>query len=224
MNTATFVVNGAVYYVHNDHLNTPQVITNQSQHVVWTGNYEPFGKLSADQSNSIEIFSRFPGQYVDPETGLYYNYFRDYDPSVGRYIESDPVGLQGGINTYVYVEGNPLTFADMFGLSKTQGQASIGGNDAAISGVTRNSSRAEIEAAIKRAQDVINDPKASAARKKYLKGWIKVAKRGFTKALCPPFMEDILLEVSRNQCMQGDMNACATYQFMGGVIVDPLQA
>ncbi|HTF97059.1 MAG TPA: RHS repeat-associated core domain-containing protein, partial [Cellvibrio sp.] len=106
-----------LYYIHNDHLNTPQVITNQSQQVVWMGDYEPFGKLAANQNNSIEVFSRFPGQYVDSETGLYYNYFRDYDPTIGRYIESDPIGLQGGINTYAYVEGNPLSLIDPQGLA-----------------------------------------------------------------------------------------------------------
>ena len=106
----------SLYYIHNDHLNTPQVVTNQSQQVVWMGDYEPFGKLAANQTNSIELFSRFPGQYLDPETNLYYNYFRDYDPSIGRYIESDPIGLEGGINTYAYVEGNPLGAIDPLGL------------------------------------------------------------------------------------------------------------
>lgn len=109
------VANSITYYIHNDHLNTPQVVTNQSQQVVWMGDYEPFGKLAANQSNSIELYSRFPGQYLDPETNLYYNYFRDYDPSIGRYIESDPIGLEGGINTYAYVEGNPLSKIDPTG-------------------------------------------------------------------------------------------------------------
>jgi RHS repeat-associated protein len=108
--------NNTIYYIHNDHLNTPQVVTNQSQQVVWMGNYEPFGKLAQNQSNNIEIFSRFPGQYFDAETNLYYNYFRDYDPSIGRYIESDPIGLGGGINTYGYASQNPLSFYDQYGL------------------------------------------------------------------------------------------------------------
>ena len=59
---------------------------------------------------------RFPGQYYDAETGHNYNYFRDYNPSIGRYIESDPVGLFGGVNTYSYVDGNPVVYFDRYGL------------------------------------------------------------------------------------------------------------
>ncbi|MCB1797124.1 MAG: RHS repeat-associated core domain-containing protein, partial [Candidatus Competibacteraceae bacterium] len=57
----------------------------------------------------------FPGQYYDPETHLHYNTFRDYDPTTGRYIESDPIGLDGGVNTYGYAWGNPLSYSDPFG-------------------------------------------------------------------------------------------------------------
>lgn len=107
----------SLYYVHNDHKSTPQVVTAQNQSVVWMADYQPFGKLQVNQSNSIELYSRFPGQYVDNESGLYYNYFRDYDPSIGRYIESDPIGLNGGINTYAYVEVNPFSGIDPLGLA-----------------------------------------------------------------------------------------------------------
>ncbi len=60
---------------------------------------------------------RFPGQYFDQETGKHYNYFRDYDPSIARYVESDPSGLKGGLNTYNYVEGRPLVSVDPYGLA-----------------------------------------------------------------------------------------------------------
>lgn len=118
----------ALYFIHHDHLGTPQVITNQNQQVVWMGDYEPFGKVATNASNSIEIFSRFPGQYLDPETGLYYNYFRDYDPSIGRYIESDPIGLRGGINTYAYALMNPNAFTDPNGLNSVVTAQDIGGS------------------------------------------------------------------------------------------------
>jgi RHS repeat-associated protein len=59
---------------------------------------------------------RLPGQYRDAETGLFYNYFRDYDPQTGRYVQSDPIGLAGGINPYAYVRSNPLRWSDRLGL------------------------------------------------------------------------------------------------------------
>lgn len=66
--------------------------------------------------STIENNLRLPGQYYDRETGLHYNYFRDYDPTTGRYIEADPIGFDAGPNLYAYVDGNPITRTDWFGL------------------------------------------------------------------------------------------------------------
>ena len=105
-----------IQYVINDHLGTPQMLVDEQQNVVWEAHYSPFGEadLVVEQ---VEFNLRFPGQYYDKETGLHYNYFRDYDPSLGRYVQSDPIGLAGGINTFAYVGGNPLSYVDPTGES-----------------------------------------------------------------------------------------------------------
>ena len=111
-----------VYFIHNDHLGTPQVMTDARQRVVWKADYLPFGEAVVDEDPdgdgvAVEMPLRFPGQYIDKETGLHYNYYRDYDPSLGRYIQSDPIGLDGGLNTYSYVYNNPLIYIDPEGLA-----------------------------------------------------------------------------------------------------------
>lgn len=116
-----------LYYIHSDHLNTPQALTDENQQVVWMADYEPFGKIAEQDQDSVMHLSRFPGQYEDKETGLYYNYFRDYDPSLGRYVQSDPIGLEGGINTYAYVHANPLRYIDTNGLIAKEISGGLGG-------------------------------------------------------------------------------------------------
>jgi len=86
---------------------------------VWKGDYEPFGKATIKVS-TIENNLRLPGQYFDRETGMHYNYFRDYEPTTGRYIETDPMGLDGGLNLYSYVNGNPVSLTDIYGLCVVQ--------------------------------------------------------------------------------------------------------
>ncbi len=111
-------VQAATYYYHNDHLGTPQVLTDENREVVWRAEYEPFGEATETLS-IVEQNLRFPGQYFDRETGLHYNYFRDYDPRIGRYVQSDPIGLAGGLNAYTYVLNNPLRYIDPLGLDVT---------------------------------------------------------------------------------------------------------
>jgi RHS repeat-associated protein len=107
-------------YFHNDHLGTPQVLTNDSQTIVWKAAYTPFGRAEIS-IQTVENQFRQPGQFYDPETGLHYNYFRYYDATTGRYITPDPIGLAGGINPYDYVANNPINWTDFFGLAKEKG-------------------------------------------------------------------------------------------------------
>jgi len=83
---------------------------------------EPFGVNVADENPSglgvYEMPLRFPGQYFDKETNLHYNYYRDYDPAIGRFPQSDPIGLLGGLNTYLYVSADPLRWVDPKGLAQ----------------------------------------------------------------------------------------------------------
>ena len=106
----------AVYYFINDHLGTPQKMVDESGSVVWSADYHPFGKVNVTV-NSVDNNFRFPGQYYDKETGLHYNWHRYYDPSTGRYLKSDPIGLAGGINLFLYAEGNPINAIDPYGLT-----------------------------------------------------------------------------------------------------------
>ncbi len=107
----------ALYYYHNDHLGAPQAMTNSSGGVVWRATYDPFGQATVTTS-TITNNLRYAGQYYDSETGLHYNWHRYYDPKTGRYISSDPIGLNGGFNTYTYVDNNPLRWTDSTGLTK----------------------------------------------------------------------------------------------------------
>jgi RHS repeat-associated protein len=104
------------YYYHDDHLGTPKMMTDSTGAVVWRVETDPFGNEIGTPIKTVENNLRFPGQYFDSETGLHQNYFRDYDPKTGRYIEPDPIGLAGGMNPYAYVGANPVRFSDPLGL------------------------------------------------------------------------------------------------------------
>ncbi|MCQ4297682.1 RHS repeat protein [Pseudomonas stutzeri] len=104
------IASSSAFYLHADHLNTPRLATNQSGNEVWRWKSDAFGVGAAVGAATINL--RFPGQYYDSESGLHYNYFRDYDPETGRYVESDPIGLEGGLNTYGYAYQNPINNFD----------------------------------------------------------------------------------------------------------------
>ncbi len=110
-----------VYFYHLNHLGTPQAMTDEAGNIVWQADYKPFGEVAVTTGDVRNNF-RFPGQYFDAETGLHYNWHRYYDPDTGRYLTPDPIGLDGGINLFIYVRNNPINFKDLFGLKLSKSQ------------------------------------------------------------------------------------------------------
>jgi RHS repeat-associated protein len=111
----------AIYYVQTDQLNTPRQVTRPSDNAqMWRWFSDPFGTTAPNQnpqSAGTFVYNlRFPGQLYDPQIGISYNYMRDYDPQVGRYVESDPIGIYGGSwSTYSYTNDNPISRIDPLG-------------------------------------------------------------------------------------------------------------
>jgi RHS repeat-associated protein len=101
---------------HNDHLGTPQKMTDSSGTIVWAADYKPFGEATITVS-TITSNLRGKGQYADAETGLLYNYSRNLNTTIGRYNEADRIGLRGGINPYRFVANNPIRFKDPYGFA-----------------------------------------------------------------------------------------------------------
>jgi RHS repeat-associated protein len=106
------VGSGGIYYFHNDHLGTPELMTDASGNEVWGAIIKPFGEATVKSTSTVNNNFRLPGQIFNEESGLHYNYFRDYQPVIGRYIEADPIGLEGGINLYAYANNNPVNLID----------------------------------------------------------------------------------------------------------------
>jgi RHS repeat-associated protein len=111
------------FYYHNDHLGTPKLVTDKLKKVVWNVEFDPFGSEVEQKGRkgsyirNVENNFRFPGQYYDAETGLHQNYYRDYAPTLGRYVEADPIGIEKGRNhLYNYVNSNPVKYTDSLGL------------------------------------------------------------------------------------------------------------
>jgi|GEM_PF-4543636 len=120
-----------LYTIEPDHLGTPRAVIDPTRNVAvwrWDLNGEAFGATAPNQDPDLDgtnfVFNlRYPGQRYNGATGLNYNYFRDYEPGTGRYAQSDPIGLAGGISTYGYVAENPTKNVDPLGLQWLVGDA-----------------------------------------------------------------------------------------------------
>ena len=107
---------GKAYFVFHDQVGLPELIEDSRGAVAWSAReVDPYGIITVAGGSAIAYNLRFPGHYLDPETGLFYNRFRYYCPSLARYLQSDPVGQSGGLNLYAY-PANPLVDVDLLGL------------------------------------------------------------------------------------------------------------
>lgn len=150
------IINGTTYAVQSDHLNTPRRITSANGQVLWQWAYSGFGEdepttaakrftsatttptTGATKATVITYNMRYPGQVADAESGLFYNYFRSYSSTTGRYSQPDPIGLDGGWNRFGYVDGNPLRYTDSDGrlaFLAIPGVCAAGGCEALAAGV-----------------------------------------------------------------------------------------
>ncbi len=107
---------GNVYYIHTDHLGRPELATDNTKAVVWKSINEAFGDRNVTKDDIGGLNVGLPGQYYDQESYLWYNIYRYYNASSGRYTQADPIGLSGGINPYAYALNSPLAYTDAFGL------------------------------------------------------------------------------------------------------------
>ena len=103
-----------LYYVHTDHLNRPIKMSDGSKTMVWSSEYQPWGAVQS-LSGPLTLDLRFPGQWFQLEAGLHYNWHRHYDPSLGRYTQTDPLGFVDGPSVYGYARGNPYRYVDRDG-------------------------------------------------------------------------------------------------------------
>ena len=105
------------HYFHFDQIGIPREMTDKDGKLLWFGNYTGWGRLKEETKVTDSAYQpfRLQNQYADRETGLHYNFFRYYEPDAGRFVNQDPIGLEGGKNFYSY-SSNTTKWIDILGL------------------------------------------------------------------------------------------------------------
>ncbi|MEI2456388.1 RHS repeat-associated core domain-containing protein [Lysobacter firmicutimachus] len=221
-----------LHYVQPDHLGGPRSVIDANRNVAiwsWNAKSEVFGSdnpnQDPDQDGVAFVFDlRFPGQRFDVATGLNYNYFRDYDAGIGRYVQSDPIGLEAGMSTYGYVEGRPLALVDLFGLANSGQTVKIqGGNPTTVRidppHVTGQQEHAHV--CEKGCKEIVVNRDGTGSHgtdpsklKRRVKDYLR--KHGFKLVICPPFFYDVLMQILARDCANGDGASCKLFQDLGG--------
>ena len=116
---------GKRFYIFTNQIGVPIRVEDDAGRSCWSARIDPYGLAHVSPDSTREMPLRFPGHYHDPETGLHYNRFRYFSPELGRYLQSDPAGLEGAINVYAY-PADPLTGADIDGLVGKGGKGGSG--------------------------------------------------------------------------------------------------
>ena len=107
-----------IHYFHCDQIGIPREMTDKDGNLLWFGNYTGWGKLKSETNTSGTAHQpfRLQNQYADRETGLHYNFFRYYEPDAGRFVNQDPIRLEGGENLYAFGP-NVQGWVDSLGLT-----------------------------------------------------------------------------------------------------------
>jgi len=216
--TAGGVTSQNIYYIQTDHLNTLRWITDDAGVRIWSWESNAFGTTLPNEDvdgdgTNLTFNLRFPGQYFDKESGMHYNYFRDYEPGTGRYLKSDPIGLYGGLYTYIYVLSNSINNTDEYGLANS---GSGGGIVCVMSGNCNNfnpipytpppklscEQECEIKAigVCKIAEDISEKP----CKLKFIKGVYKLVCRATLSYTVGYFCETMIT----NRCIKRNCQTC----------------
>jgi RHS repeat-associated protein len=222
----------SIGFIHADGLGTPRSVTNEVGSQLWSWPFaaNAFGELPPSSTTGFALSLRFPGQYFDTETSMVYNGNRYYDPTVGRYLQSDPLGMVDSPSTYAYVSSNPLAWVDPEGLANSGQWKQVPGTNsqvrmdpAHVEGQqphvhVQTKGFPEVAINVDGTPSHSSDLSKMSRAKKLLKflrsnGFAVKCLSGVQDVF---FIRDIVSGVSAEQCEQGDIAACQTYQFLQG--------